>query len=81
MIYRAPLQLVSVRVPFLVLVLSGACDIGGAWRLSRGALTTPYCQKQILECVENLRNTVARAIRNIRNAVGLDSPHWHWRRT
>jgi hypothetical protein len=78
MVYRAPV-LVSVRVPFLVLVLSGACSISGAWRLSRGALTSPYHQKQILECVELWEWTVARAIGNIWNVVRL--PFAPWRRT
>jgi hypothetical protein len=79
MTYRAPSQLVSVRVPFIVLVLSGACSISAAWRLSRGAMTSPYYQKQILECVEEWESTVVRAIGNIRNAVRL---HFAlWRRT
>jgi len=66
MLYRSPLRLVSVRVPFLVLVLSGACSISAAWRLHCGALTTPYYQKQILECVEDWNNKVARVVRRLR---------------
>lgn len=79
MTHRVPLQLVSVRVRFIVLVLSGACGIRAAWRLSRGAMTSPYYQKQILACAEEWEWTVVRAIGNLRNAVRL--PLALWRRT
>ena len=76
MVYQSPLRLVSVRVPFIVLVLSGACSVGAAWRLCRGALTTPYYQKQILECVEHWNNKVARSIRRMRKLVAAYLPPW-----
>lgn len=79
MIYRAPVQFVSVRVPFVVLVLSGACSINTAWRLSRGAMTSPYYQKQILECAEEWQRNVVQSIGNIWNVVWL--PFTQWRRT
>jgi hypothetical protein len=69
MIYRAPVQFVSVRVPFVVLVLSGACSVGTAWRLSRGAMTSPYYQKQILECADEWQRNVVQSIRNIWNLI------------
>jgi hypothetical protein len=78
MVYRAPV-LVAVRVPFIVLVLSGACSISAAWRLSCGALTTPYYQKQILECAEEWEWTVSRVIGNIWNMIRL--PFAGWRRS
>ena len=62
MAYRAPLHLVSVRVPFLVLVFSRACSVSAAWRLSRGALTSPYYQRQILDRVEEWNRMVDRAV-------------------
>ncbi len=76
MLYRPPLRLVSVRVPFLVLVLSGACSISAAWRLCRGALTTPYYQKQILECVEDWNNKVARSVRRMRKLAAVYLAPW-----
>jgi hypothetical protein len=79
LIYRAPLRLVSVRVPFTVLVLSGACSVNAAWRLSRGAMTTPYYQKQILDCAEEWERDVVRLIGNIWNAVR--AAFAQWRRT
>lgn len=71
MVYQSPLKLVSIRVPFVVLVLSGACSVSAAWRLRRGALTTPYYQRQILECVENWNNKVARSIDRIRKLAAV----------
>jgi hypothetical protein len=76
MLYRPPLRLVSVRVPFLVLVLSGACSISAAWRLRCGALTTPYYQTQILECVEDWNNKVARVVRRMRKLAALYLAPW-----
>jgi len=76
MLYRSPLRLVSVRVPFLVLVLSGACSISAAWRLRCGALTTPYYQKQILECVEDWNNKVARSVRRMRKLATVYLAPW-----
>jgi len=79
MIYRAPVQFASVRVPFVVLVLSGACSVHAAWRLSRGAMTSPYYQKQILERAEEWQRNVVQSIGNIWNVVRL--PFMQWRRT
>ena len=76
MVYQSPLRLVSVRVPFIVLVLSGACSIGAAWRLCRGALTTPYYQKQILKCVEDWNNKVARSVRRMRALAAVYLAPW-----
>lgn len=76
MIYQSPLRLVSVRVPFVVLVLSRACGISAAWRLRRGALTTPYYQKQILECVEHWNNKVARLAGRIRKLAAIYVAPW-----
>jgi hypothetical protein len=37
---------VPVRIPFVILIFSGACSIKGAWRLSRCALALPLHQKR-----------------------------------
>jgi hypothetical protein len=76
MLYQPPFRLVSVRVPFLVLVLSGACSISAAWRLWRGALTTPYYEKQILECVEDWNNKVRRAVGRMRKLAAMCFAPW-----
>lgn len=76
MVYQSPLRLVSVRIPFMVLVLSGACSISAAWRLHRGALTTPYYQKQILECVEDWNNEVRRTVGRIRKLAATYFAPW-----
>src|SRR5438309_2909516 len=55
MLPPAPCWAVPVRVPFLVLVLSGACDFKTAWLLSRGALVSPLDQKNILQKVRSWR--------------------------
>jgi hypothetical protein len=78
MSYRAPLRLVSVRVPFIVLVLSGACSVSAPWRLSRGAMTSPYHQRQIFECAEEWKRTIAQAIGDIWNVIRR--PFLLWRR-
>jgi hypothetical protein len=75
LMYRAP-QLVSVRAPFMVLVLSGACSVNAAWRLSRGAMTSPYYQKQILERAEEWQRNVVQSIGNIWNVVRLPFTQW-----
>ena len=79
MIYQAPVRFVSVRVSFVVLVLSGACSVNAAWRLSRGAMTSPYYQKQILERAEEWQRSVVQSVGNIWNMVRL--PFTQWRRT
>jgi len=67
----APRWAVPVRIPFVVLVLSGACTIKTAWLFSHGALTSPLNQHRILERVQESRRKRDRASGNIRDAIAL----------
>ncbi|MGI9072480.1 MAG: hypothetical protein ACR2JB_14460 [Bryobacteraceae bacterium] len=58
---RAPHWAVPVKLPFATLVLSGACPPKKAWRLSRGALVSPFHQSVILNDVREWR--IGQAIR------------------
>lgn len=73
-----PRYAVPVRVPFLILVLSGACSIRVAWLLSHGALTTPYRQSCLLDRVRDWRQQRERFFGNIWDALSL--PLFLWKR-
>ena len=60
------MQLLPVRVPFLILVLSGACTIRDAWRLSHGALTLPFYRRLMLERVNEWNLKVERVSKVMR---------------
>jgi hypothetical protein len=57
----APNWAVPVKLSFATLVLSGACPPIQAWRLSRGALVSPFQQSLILCRVREWR--IRQAIR------------------
>ncbi len=69
-------NVVPVRVPFAVLVLSGACSMKVAWNLSRGAMTSPLHQNRILERVEEWERTIDRGFGNIWDAITLPFALW-----
>jgi hypothetical protein len=71
-----PHYFVPVRVPFVVLGLADACSIKAAWKLSRGALTSPLHQNQILERVKAWERMIDRALGNIWDAITLPFALW-----
>jgi hypothetical protein len=75
---QASHRVVPVRVPFPVLILSGACSVKSAWLLSRGAMVSPFHQNQIHERVAEWERKVDRALGNIWDAITL--PFALWRR-
>jgi hypothetical protein len=44
--------------------------------LHRGALTTPYYQKQILECVEDWNNEIRRTVGRVRKLAATYFAPW-----
>lgn len=71
-----PKYAVPVRVPFLTLVLSGACSVRVAWLLSHGALTTPLLQSCMLNRVRDWRQLRERFFGNIWDAIRIPFVFW-----
>jgi len=72
----APRWAVQVRVPFTLLVLSGARPIKTAWLLSRGAQTSPFQQGLILDRVHLWDLKVDRTLGSIWDALTLPFALW-----
>ncbi len=72
----APRWAVQVRVPVIILVLSGACPIKTAWLLSRGARTSPFRQGLILDRVRQWNLKVDRTLGNIWDVLTLPFALW-----
>jgi hypothetical protein len=71
-----PTWAVRVHVGFAVLVLSQACTVKTAWRLSRGARVSPFHENCLLQEVDAWRQRRGRLFGNIWDAVSLPVAFW-----